>query len=114
VLCDVFAAGEKPIPGIDSETLVQMIRERGHHDVTHVARRADLAAHLAQTVRPGDVVIALGAGDIQLTCGELLTQLGAGAEATKNGVPGAPGVAAPSHVAAANAVVEPGKRPTAS
>jgi UDP-N-acetylmuramate--alanine ligase len=116
VLCDVFAAGEKPIPGVDSEILAQMIRERGHHDVTHVPRRADVAAHLAQHVREGDVVIALGAGDIQLTCGELLTQLGAGAEATKNGVPGAPGVAAPSHVSAATAApaAEAPKRPTAS
>jgi UDP-N-acetylmuramate--alanine ligase len=102
VLCDVFAAGEAPIPGIDSATLAQMIRNHGHKDVTLVPRRADVAAHLARIVQPGDVVIALGAGDIQLTCGELLTALGAGEEATRNKVPGAPGVAPPSHVAAAN------------
>jgi UDP-N-acetylmuramate--alanine ligase len=103
VLCDVFAAGEAPIPGIDSATLAHMIHDHGHKDVSHVAKRADLAGHLAKVVRPGDIVIALGAGDIQLTCGELLTALGAGEEATRNKVPGAPGVAPPSHVAAAAA-----------
>jgi UDP-N-acetylmuramate--alanine ligase len=102
VLCDVFAAGEKPIPGADSALLAQAIREHGHKDVVHVPRREDIAAHIAESFREGDIVIALGAGDIQLTCGELLTLLGAGAEATANAVPGAPGVAPPSHVAAAS------------
>jgi UDP-N-acetylmuramate--alanine ligase len=102
LLCDVFAAGEPPIPGADSAHLVEAIKGHGHRDVAHAPRRADLARALAAEVRPGDIVIALGAGDIQLTCGELLTELGAGAEATRDGVPGAPGVAPPSHVAAAS------------
>jgi UDP-N-acetylmuramate--alanine ligase len=101
-LCDVFPAGEKPIEGVDSARLAQMIRERGHKDVRHVPRRADLGKQIAEMSRDGDVVIALGAGDIQLTCGELLTELGAGEQATRDGVPGAPGVAPPSHVAAWN------------
>jgi UDP-N-acetylmuramate--alanine ligase len=109
LLCDVFPAGEAPIAGADSAHLAAAIKDHGHRDVSHVARRADLAAQLASEVRAGDIVIALGAGDIQLTCGELLTALGAGAEATKNQVPGAPGVAAPSHVAAMSA--EPPRPP---
>jgi UDP-N-acetylmuramate--alanine ligase len=100
LLCDVFAAGEAPIAGADSAHLAAAIKEHGHRDVVHVPRRAELARVLASEVQAGDIVIALGAGDIQLTCGELLTELGAGAEATRDGVPGAPGVAAPSHVAA--------------
>jgi UDP-N-acetylmuramate--alanine ligase len=72
VVCDIFAAGEPPIPGVDSERLVRAIRDHGHKDVTHVPRREDVAAHLARLVRPGDIVITLGAGDIQVTCGELL------------------------------------------
>jgi UDP-N-acetylmuramate--alanine ligase len=75
VLCDIFAAGEPPIPGVDSERLVKAIRDHGHKDVTWVAKREDVAGYLASIVRPGDIVITLGAGDIQLTCGELLTLL---------------------------------------
>jgi UDP-N-acetylmuramate--alanine ligase len=75
VVCDVFAAGEPPIPGIESAKLAQAMRDHGHRDVTHVPRREDVAAHLAAIARPGDIVITLGAGDIQLTCSDLLGQL---------------------------------------
>ena len=41
----------------------------------YVARREDVAPYLAQLVDKGDMVITLGAGDIQLTCNELIEQL---------------------------------------
>ena len=80
VMCDVFAAGEAPIEGADTARLVKAVREHGHKDVTYVPRREDVAAHLQGIIRPGDVVITLGAGDIQLTCAELLVRLGVPAE----------------------------------
>jgi len=40
-------------------------------------QRDDLAAALADAVRPGDVVFTVGAGDITRTGGELLARLGA-------------------------------------
>jgi UDP-N-acetylmuramate--alanine ligase len=85
VICDIFGAGEPPIPGIDSQTLVKAIQEHGHKDVTWVARREDVAAHLAGLAKPGDIVITLGAGDIQLTCGELLALLEARGEKASAG-----------------------------
>lgn len=75
LVCDVFPAGEKPIEGVSSEALARAIEVSGHKDVTYVPRRRDLAAYLAERMRPGDVVITLGAGDIQLTCNELIEQL---------------------------------------
>jgi UDP-N-acetylmuramate--alanine ligase len=71
VLCDVFAAGERPIDGIDSASLVRAITGAGHRDVSLIARREDVASALDPQVRHGDLVITLGAGDIQLTCNEL-------------------------------------------
>jgi len=75
VICDIFAAGEKPIDGITSEAMVRAIRDAGHPDVTYLPRREDLAAFLADHVRPGDLAITLGAGNIQLTCNELIDLL---------------------------------------
>jgi UDP-N-acetylmuramate--alanine ligase len=63
-LADVYAAGETPIPGITSEALAQAIESHGHRHVEYVAGRDDLADRLAQAAAPGDVVLALGAGDI--------------------------------------------------
>ncbi len=75
VVCDVFAAGEKPIDGVSSEALVRAIKEAGHADVTYVARREDVAAWLDAQAKPTDLVITLGAGNIQLTCNDLIELL---------------------------------------
>ena len=64
LVTDIYPAGEAPIEGVSAARLVQAIREHGHHDATHVADKAKLPEALERIVRPGDVVIALGAGDV--------------------------------------------------
>jgi len=63
-LVDIYAAGEKPIEGVTAERLARAVAEHGHHAVRHVKDRATLAKQIAGIAAPGDVVIALGAGDI--------------------------------------------------
>jgi UDP-N-acetylmuramate--alanine ligase len=63
-ITDIYAAGESPIEGVSSERLVQGVAEHGHHAVSYASDRGELAARLAQEAEPGDVIIALGAGDI--------------------------------------------------
>ncbi len=75
ILCDVFAAGEKPIEGASSESLTRAVTESGHRDVTYIPHRRDVAVALSEIVKEGDIVITLGAGDIQLTCNELIERL---------------------------------------
>jgi UDP-N-acetylmuramate--alanine ligase len=74
-LTGVYAAGEKPIEGADAARLAEAIRAHGHRDVTLVEDRKDLADAIGERVRPGDVVITLGAGDITRTGLELLEVL---------------------------------------
>jgi len=74
-ICDIFAAGEKPIDGVTSEVLVKMARDAGHPDISYVPRREDLARWLDDQARPGDLVITLGAGNIQIVCNELIELL---------------------------------------
>jgi len=75
VMSDIFAAGEKPIPGITSEALVKLLRDSGHPDAHYLPKREDLAAWLDARAKPGDLVITLGAGNIQLTCNEVIELL---------------------------------------
>jgi UDP-N-acetylmuramate--alanine ligase len=75
VICDIFAAGEKPIDGITSEGLVRLAREAGHEDIHYVSRREDLATWLDANAKPSDLVITLGAGNIQLVCNEVIELL---------------------------------------
>ena len=60
----VYPAGEAPIEGIDSAAMVEGMRARGHRSAQVVEDPEALAAALAETVEPGDMVVCLGAGDI--------------------------------------------------
>jgi UDP-N-acetylmuramate--alanine ligase len=75
VICDIAAAGEKPIDGVSSEVVVKNARDAGHKDITYVGKREDVASWLDVHAKPGDIVITLGAGNIQLTCNEVIVLL---------------------------------------
>jgi UDP-N-acetylmuramate--alanine ligase len=60
----VYAAGEQPIEGIDSEHMVSGMKARGHRSAQVVAGPDALADVLATSIQPGDMVVCLGAGDI--------------------------------------------------
>ena len=76
VVMDIYAAGEPAIPGVTAEDLAEGIRSHGHRDVTYLGSdRARIVQHLADTVRSGDLVITLGAGDVSQLGSELLKYL---------------------------------------
>ncbi len=75
LLTDIYAAGEEPIAGAGAADLAEAIRACGHRDVTLVPR-AELARVARERVRPGDLVLTLGAGDITAVGPELLGLLG--------------------------------------
>jgi UDP-N-acetylmuramate--alanine ligase len=60
----VYPAGEQPIPGYDRDALVEGLRLRGHRDARPLEGPEALPAAIAATVRPGDMVVLLGAGNI--------------------------------------------------
>jgi UDP-N-acetylmuramate--alanine ligase len=64
LVAPVYAAGEEPIPGTDSDALVEGLKQRGHRAAATVADADDVARQLAGLAAPGDMVICLGAGDI--------------------------------------------------
>lgn len=75
LVTEVYAAGEKPIPGATGEALAEAIRAHGHHAVRYVADKRQVGQALLDEVRPGDLVIALGAGDINASARELVGAL---------------------------------------
>jgi UDP-N-acetylmuramate--alanine ligase len=76
VVTDVYAAGEDPIPGVTGKLLVDALAEAAPGKrVLYLPRRAEVAPHLADLVRPGDLVLTLGAGDITMVGEETLERL---------------------------------------
>lgn len=63
-LLDVYAAGEAPIAGVDGAALAERARGMGHRDAAYVGGVAEASAALAGVVRPGDLVLTLGAGNV--------------------------------------------------
>ena len=84
-IADVYEAGEKPIAGADRDSLVEGMRTRGHRDARALQGREALAKVIADTVKPGDMLIMLGAGNITAWAhalpGELAELTGIAAEA---------------------------------
>jgi UDP-N-acetylmuramate--alanine ligase len=64
VLTEIYAAGEDPIAGASGEALYHALRRQGHLEVAYVADKNDIVAQVAGKLRPGDVALTLGAGDI--------------------------------------------------
>ena len=64
VLTDIYSAGEEPIAGVTLETLGAAVRRSVTVPVDLVPTLDDVIAAIARVVRPGDVVITLGAGSI--------------------------------------------------
>ena len=75
VLTDIYAAGEDRIEGVEAKSLFEGIREYGHKDVVYIPNKKEIADHLLRILKPGDMVITLGAGDIWQVSEELVNLL---------------------------------------
>ena len=74
LLTEIYAAREKPIAGVTADLIVAAFGPERQKLVWRGERTA-LVEALTSVVRPGDVVITMGAGDITKTGPELLARL---------------------------------------
>jgi len=72
----VYPAGEAPIDGVDAAALVAGLKQRGHRAAQVIAGPDALAETLADVLRPDDMVICLGAGDITKWAAALAENIG--------------------------------------
>ncbi len=64
VLTEIYAASEEPIDGVDSQALLEAIRRHGQRRVSLVPALEELPGELLEILRPGDLLLTLGAGNI--------------------------------------------------
>lgn len=74
VVTDVYAAREAPIDGVTGEMVARTARAAGL-TVAYVAERAHIPAAVAELLRPGDLCLTLGAGDLNVAAREILSLL---------------------------------------
>jgi UDP-N-acetylmuramate--alanine ligase len=64
ILMPIYSAGEDPIPGLDSEHLLEGIKEKGHREVRFQPSQDKVMAYLQDVLASGDILVTLGAGDV--------------------------------------------------
>lgn len=76
VITDIYAAGEKAIPGISGELIFQEAKRRFPDKKIVYKGYDDLIDFLHKTTKAGDLILTLGAGDIWKKGKELIHVLG--------------------------------------
>jgi UDP-N-acetylmuramate--alanine ligase len=60
----IYAAGEQKIEGVTGRKLCEGIKAHGHKEVYYSGGEKDTIAYLKDNLKPGDVLLTLGAGDV--------------------------------------------------
>ena len=63
VVTDVYLASEKPQRGINAALLIKHLRYPGRKNIVYLPQ-SELKRNLVSFLKPADVLLALGAGDI--------------------------------------------------
>lgn len=74
ILMDIYAANEKPIFGVTSMNIYNEILKTKKINVNYIVKNR-LLDYLISFVKPGDLLLFLGAGDIGRLSGEFITRL---------------------------------------
>ena len=83
IVTDIYAAREKPIPGVSACQIIEAMDESGRARAEYIPNKADIADRLLPDLRPDDMVIVMGAGDIREVGEEIVSKLaGAGSKET--------------------------------
>ena len=75
VITDIYAAGEEKISGITGDVLAHLVKSRHGKEVMFIADKSDVPSYLKNILKPKDVVVTMGAGDIHNVSKQLVQVL---------------------------------------
>jgi UDP-N-acetylmuramate--alanine ligase len=64
VLLDIYPAREAPIDGVTSDLISEAATEGGMNEIYRAASPKELPEIIGNILRPGDVILTIGAGSI--------------------------------------------------
>lgn len=73
IITEIYPADEDPIPGVSAQLIIDAVRP--HRLVTYVPEKTAIVERVLPMLRPGDLVLTMGAGDVYQIADELVTAL---------------------------------------
>jgi UDP-N-acetylmuramate--alanine ligase len=64
IATDIYGSREAPIQGVTGQLIVDACLRRGAREVHYIPAKSELPARVPSILRPGDLLVTLGAGDI--------------------------------------------------
>jgi len=74
-LVPIYGADERPIPGVCSDLIARTMMEKGAHHVTVCNDLAEAVERIGGEARRDDLVLTLGAGNVNAACEQLMSRL---------------------------------------
>jgi UDP-N-acetylmuramate--alanine ligase len=75
IITDIYPAGEVPIEGVTAMNLCAKIKEQNPHKQINFLPKEEIVRHILKIIKPLDLIITLGAGDITRISDELAKEL---------------------------------------
>ena len=85
ILTEVYGSRESALPGVDGSMIERAMRAREYERVEFVPEGERIVARLLEVCRPGDLVLTLGAGDIDQVSRDLVERLESREEEAESG-----------------------------
>jgi UDP-N-acetylmuramate--alanine ligase len=71
----IYAASEQEIEGVSGQLLCEGIQAHGHKEVIYAAETKNAVDYLKKNLKPGDILLTLGAGDVWKVGEQVLQEL---------------------------------------
>lgn len=76
IITSIYPAREAPIEGVTGELVAQAAKDYGHRDVHYIPNRDEIPFKLKEIAKAGDMVLTLGAGNVNVVAEEFYKILG--------------------------------------
>jgi len=64
VVTDVYPSREKPLPGVTGQLIARAAQEAGHRALVYLSDKKKVTDRLERLLKPGDLLVTMGAGDV--------------------------------------------------
>ena len=78
IVTEIYPAGENPIPGVTGQALFEEIQHFGHKNVYFESALGEIPDFLGKMAAPNDMIIILGAGNVNRIIPDVIKRLEAG------------------------------------